>query len=151
MNPPLGRPRKVNVVGRTRQVAARNLIHHCCLLLLCYVVLCCAVLCCVVLCCVVLCCVVLCCAVLCCVHRIKEVDGGGEPGYDHCYCRVGPGAAYDPAAGEVEIARYVLSLLRVSRLVANVRWAVPFLLSILLDIVIAVLYDFVGYRQRLSE
>jgi hypothetical protein len=82
------------------------------------------------------------------VHRIKEVDGGGEPGYDHCYCRVGAGAAYDPAAGEVEIARYVLSLLRVSRPVATVRWAVPL---ILLDIVIAVLYVFVGYRQRLSE
>ena len=40
-----------------------------------------------------------------CAPRVMEVDGGGLPGYDHCYSRLGPGEPYDPRAGEVEIAR----------------------------------------------
>ena len=43
-----------------------------------------------------------------CRTRLLAVDGGGEPGYDHCFARVPAGGAYDAAAGESEIARCVL-------------------------------------------
>jgi hypothetical protein len=36
---------------------------------------------------------------------IMDVDGGGLPGYDHCYCRLAPGEPYAGPSDEVEIAR----------------------------------------------
>jgi hypothetical protein len=41
--------------------------------------------------------------------RLLEVDGGGEPGYDHSFARIPVGGEYDPAVKAV-VAVYVLAV-----------------------------------------